>query len=211
VNRALLALSGARERLPRGFALTFDDGPDPTFTPQVLDELARLDVRATFFVVGYRVERHPELVRELEARGHRVGSHSQTHEKAWETGAARLARDYRAGRATLEQALGRRVRLFRPPYGALSYGTSLRIRRAGLSAWRWSLDPEDWMPRRPTEAIVAAADAAADGDVMLLHDSVERLDDDDALDRSATVAAIAGIVERVRARGLELVTLPEPS
>lgn len=207
----LRRLSGARERgawAEPSCALTFDDGPDPVFTPQVLDELARLGAVATFFVVGGKVRRHPELVRRMLAEGHRVGSHSHTHRKPWETPGRLIAADYAAGRSALEEVTGTSVRLFRPPYGWLSVRTAYWIRAHAPNAWIWSVDPDDWRPEATTAGIAETSARLGPGDVMLLHDGVEGPPAEVGQDRSATVAAVARIVEAARDRGLSFVTLP---
>src|SRR3954451_6188313 len=101
-------------------ALTFDDGPHPGFTDRILDVLAELDVRATFFCVGKNAERHPGLLRRLRAEGHAIGSHSYSHPHPQQTAPATLARDYRRGRQVIEDVLSEGVTLFRPPHGHLS-------------------------------------------------------------------------------------------
>ena len=187
-------------------ALTFDDGPDPTFTPRVLDELERLDALATFFLVGERAAAHPALVQRIVAAGHRVGSHSHSH---LEPGARgwRVAVDFVRGRHEVERAAGRRVRLFRPPKGYVSAREQWAMVAARVDPWLWTIDTEDWQPGATSGQVVAAVDALAPGDVVLLHDAICGPLAPEALDRSATVSAIDGIVAVARARGLELVTL----
>jgi|KBSMisStandDraft_5_1062788.scaffolds.fasta_scaffold257856_2 peptidoglycan/xylan/chitin deacetylase (PgdA/CDA1 family) len=207
----LRRVSGARERgrwAGPSCALTFDDGPDPLYTPQVLDELARLGAVATFFVVGAKVQRHPELVRRMLAEGHRVGSHSQTHRTPWDAPGRLIAADYAAGRRALERVTGTSHRLFRPPYGWLSLRTACWIRANAPNAWIWSVDPDDWRPEATTEAIARTSERLGPGDVMLLHDGVEGSASEVGQDRRQTVAAVARIVEAARSRGLSFVTLP---
>jgi peptidoglycan-N-acetylglucosamine deacetylase len=209
--RLLRRLSGARESAAwagASCALTFDDGPDPRHTPQVLDELERLGVVATFFVIGAKAQRHPELVRRMLAEGHHVGSHSQTHRKPWELPGRVVVEDYREGHSALEQVTGSRVRLFRPPYGWLSARSGLWIRANAPSAWIWSVDPDDWRPEATTAGIVRTSASLGPGDVMLLHDGVAGPPSEVGQGRSHTVAALAGIIEGARARGLSFVTLP---
>jgi peptidoglycan/xylan/chitin deacetylase (PgdA/CDA1 family) len=193
-----------------GVALTFDDGPDPVFTPRVLDVLAEEQVRATFFVVGKRVVRHPELVRRIVAEGHAIGSHSFSHVDAGMLSWLQLLRDYRAGRRAVEQAVGRRVRLFRPPQGHYSGQSAIAVRIAGLRPWLWTIDAEDWRPGTTPDELLARARSLAAGDVLLLHDAMELPLAPEAEDRSATVAALLEVIERVRERGLEFVTLTDP-
>lgn len=206
-----LGLTGVSNRLPhgRGIALTFDDGPDEIHTPRLLELLGRGDVRATFFLVGHRVEQHPSLVRQIIAEGHSVGSHSQTHPKPWLTPLGEVWHDYQLGRSTLERVTGRRIALFRPPYGWMNFRSALRIRQHRLQAWSWSLDPEDWRPDATTDGIISVTAAMQAGDVLLLHDGVEGPEAPEALDRTQTLNAVPVIIEQARARKLQPVALAQ--
>jgi peptidoglycan-N-acetylglucosamine deacetylase len=209
-TRVLRICAHATDRLPSGtgeVALTFDDGPDPEWTPQVLDLLAARDVRATFFVVGYRARQYPELVRRIRREGHVLGSHSGTHPDARRLGLRRLHRDYAEGRAALEAAIGEPVALFRPPNGTLDAKGIVVIRRLGLVPRLWTIDPQDWHPDTTTADIVARCAAAGVGDIVLLHDGLERPLAARALDRSATVSALPQVIAAFRERGLGFSTL----
>jgi peptidoglycan-N-acetylglucosamine deacetylase len=212
-TRALRCLAGATDRLPPGtgdVALTFDDGPDPLWTPRVLDLLAALEVPATFFVVGHRARRYPELVRRIRREGHVVGSHSATHPDARRLGMRKLHRDYAEGRAAAESAVGGPVRLFRPPNGTVDLKGATVMRRLGLVPWLWTVDPEDWHPDATAARIVARCAGAGAGDVVLLHDGLERPWSPRALDRSATIDALPRVVAAFRERGLDLGTVVQP-
>ncbi len=199
-----------RDRIdePDAIALTFDDGPDPVHTPLVLDELRRLGAVATFFVVGERAAAHPDLIRRMVAEGHAVGSHSASHPDPWELSVRVLASDYRRGRAMLEAATGEPSRLFRPPKGYWDLRGAVATRAAGLDPWRWTIDTGDWARGADVESIMESVAAVGAGDVVLMHDAIEKPVSSDTLDRSATVASIAPLIERARARGLRPVVLP---
>jgi peptidoglycan-N-acetylglucosamine deacetylase len=194
----------------RAAALTFDDGPDAVFTPRVLDVLAQHRAQATFFVVGKRAARHPELVRRIVAEGHAIGSHSFSHLDAGMLSWLELLRDYRAGRRAVEQVLGSRVRLFRPPKGHYSGRSAIAVRLAGMRPWLWTIDSEDWRPGVTADELLGRTEALAAGDVVLLHDAMELPLAPEAEDRSATVAALPRLIDAVRQRGLECVSLAEP-
>lgn len=209
-TRARRRLAGATDRLPPGagdVALTFDDGPDPVWTPQVLDLLAALQVPATFFVVGHRARRYPELVRRIRREGHVLGSHSATHPDARRLGIRALRRDYAEGRAAAERAVGGVVPLFRPPNGTVDLKGAVVMRRLGLVPWLWTVDPEDWHPDATTARIVARCAGTGAGDVILLHDGLERPLAARALDRSATLEALPPVVAAFRERGLRFSTI----
>ena len=209
-SRALVRSVRARRGLPGAddaVALTFDDGPDPDFAPAFLDELRRLEVVATFFVVGHRARARPDLVRRAVDEGHAVGSHSDTHPEPWTVPLGALTRDYRRGRQAAEGALGRPVRLFRPPKGYLDGSGAAAMLGAGVRPWLWTVDPGDWQPEITAKEIVAGLDGLRGGDVVLFHDAIEGPLAPSALDRSATLAALPAIADLARSRGLRFTTL----
>jgi peptidoglycan/xylan/chitin deacetylase (PgdA/CDA1 family) len=159
VSRALVRSARAREGLPAAggaVALTFDDGPDPEFAPAFLDELRRLRIVATFFVVGHRARARPDLVRRALDEGHAVGSHSDTHPEPWTLPLGALTRDYRRGRQAAEAVVGRRVRLFRPPKGYLD-GTGA-VAMFGAGAIEGPLAPSALDRSATLAALPAVAD-----------------------------------------------------
>ena len=188
------------ERLDAGrpeVALTFDDGPDPDCTPRVLDELEQAGARATFFLVGEQVVAHPELAREVRARGHAVGVHGHRHVEhdQLEDPEADLRRALElVGEATL----------FRPPYGRSSQGTREACGALGLEAVYWSAWGGDWEPV-PAERIAdLVIRDLAPGAIVLLHDSARYAYRPSA---APTAEALPEIIDAVRQRGLTLVPL----
>lgn len=183
----------------RRVALTFDDGPDPQRTPAMLDLLARQGVRATFFVVGARAEAHPELVRRMAAEGHVVGNHSYTH--SWRFPLRSLGRTMEELRRTgevLQRITGLRPRLFRPPFGVTNPTIARAVRRLGLDPVGWSIRSLDTMGQSPERVAARILRRLHPGAVILLHD------------RCAGSERLVGLlVEGLRSRGLEPVTLPE--
>jgi peptidoglycan/xylan/chitin deacetylase (PgdA/CDA1 family) len=210
---ALSVLVTLQSRLPadgRSVALTFDDGPDPTFTPQVLDALRDLDVKATFFVVGKNARQFPGIVRRIVAEGHGLGSHTASHARPRSLGLADLVADYVRGRRQTERAAARKVRLFRPPWGFVGTHENIAMRTASLSPWLWTIDPGDWQPDITADELLLNLQNIDSGDVVLLHDGSESPLAPSARDRSATVKLLPPLVAHARKRGLSFVTLPEP-
>ena len=139
--------------------LTFDDGPDPRFTPLVLDALAELGVTATFYCVGRRALAWPELVRRIAAEGHAVGSHTMTHPDLSTLDPLQAIGNVRDGRRAVEKALGAPVRRFRAPFGRLGAPGKIALAVCRLEHEGWDVDPEDWRPEATPAAI--AGDARA--------------------------------------------------
>jgi cellulose synthase/poly-beta-1,6-N-acetylglucosamine synthase-like glycosyltransferase/peptidoglycan/xylan/chitin deacetylase (PgdA/CDA1 family) len=189
-------------------ALTFDDGPDPRWTPRIAATLRRLNVPATFFVVGSHVVRHPGIVRSLKAQGFELGNHTFTHSDlaslpGWErTLQIGLTENALAG------TVGLRPRLIRPPYSATPEAVTERqnrvldeFARRGYVIALSDLDGRDW--RRPGAEAIARAitPRGASGGIVLLHDG--------GGDRSQTVAALERAVPRLQARGFRFVRVSE--
>lgn len=165
-----LLLHGARHR-PRVY-LTFDDGPHPEHTPALLDTLAALGARATFFVVGERAARFPGLVRRMVAEGHEIGNHSYTHSPPERTGARQLVEEAETTASLLGDIVGQRPVLFRPPHGKLTAAKLLGLWAAGMNVVLWSNDPKDFACSGPQEALEAIGRCPPmNGDIVLLHDT----------------------------------------
>ena len=191
-------------------ALTFDDGPDPTFTPAVLDILRREHAPATFFVIGWNGDVHSRLLRRIEAEGHEIGNHTFTHPNIARISPRQLGLEINATERLFESRLGVRALLFRPPYAEdieperpEQVRPLLQTSGMGYYTIGMQIDPDDW--RRPgTDAIVAATLAGARsgaGHVVLLHDG--------GGDRQQTVEALPRIIEGLRAEGFELVSVSD--
>jgi peptidoglycan/xylan/chitin deacetylase (PgdA/CDA1 family) len=131
---------------PEEFALTFDDGPNPSVTPHLLDVLERAKVRATFFLIGNFVRQCPELVREIAARGHLIGNHTMTHPwLAWQS-ERRIREELSGASAAIEDVLGQSVRYFRAPHGARRPVVLSVVREMGMVPVQWNIICQDWRP-----------------------------------------------------------------
>jgi peptidoglycan/xylan/chitin deacetylase (PgdA/CDA1 family) len=155
----------------RRVSLTFDDGPDPAATPRVLRLLAARNARATFFLIGTRAARHPDLVRAIVDQGHEIGSHTWSHRNGWLLGPSATAREIGDGARILGDITGRVPSLYRPPWGIVSAAALAVARRAGLTIVLWSLQPEGLRPRAADEQLRRCARRLTDGDIVDLHDA----------------------------------------
>jgi peptidoglycan/xylan/chitin deacetylase (PgdA/CDA1 family) len=199
---------------PPAVALTFDDGPDPRWTPGILDALARgpEPARATFFCVGAAAERHPRLVRQAAAAGHEVGTHLWTHGREVVSNDEQFADELRRSRALLEPLAGRPVRHLRFPYGAHGRQRAVRLAPHQVRAVHWTVSGHDSRLADPAAIVARVASALRPGAIVLLHDAIA---DEPYIrppylrTRAATVAAVPGILAAARERGLIPVTVAE--
>ncbi len=152
-------------------ALTFDDGPDPNLTPRLLDALAELDCRATFFVLGNRAEQSPQLIHRIVAEGHDLGHHTYSHPDASRVSARVFLADAWRAKCVLEDLTGRAVSLFRPPFGRLTLRVMAGLWSHGATIVLWSCDPRDYsMHDEKQIERWCAATRLRDGEIVLLHD-----------------------------------------
>lgn len=163
-----LAGLGARDHV----ALTFDDGPDPASTPAFLDELDRLGVRATFFLLGEPAARYGGLTREIADRGHELGLHGWTHRRPWLPYDPRELSGIRHSLEAVEVATGQAPRWYRPPYGILTGGRLAAATVCGLRTVLWSAWGKDWTPQAtPRSVYETLLPGLRGGATLLLHDS----------------------------------------
>lgn len=202
-------------------ALTFDDGPDPVYTPQILDILKKENVKAAFFVIGENGQANPELVKRIVDEGHEIGNHSFTHPNLGEVPSKVVDLELSATQRLIESLTGRSTRLFRAPYfGDAEPRTpdevepTAQAQRLGYISVGLHIDPDDWKlnnddgTRRTADDLVnqtleqvANRTPEERGEIVLLHDG--------GGDRSATVAALPQIIEKLRAQGYELTTVSD--
>jgi peptidoglycan/xylan/chitin deacetylase (PgdA/CDA1 family) len=153
-------------------ALTFDDGPDPAWTPAFLEVLAKWQVRATFFMLGSMAAREPGLAAEVAGAGHEVAVHGWAHRYTVLRGPRAVADDLARATDAVAGATGVQPRLYRPPYGVLSAGALAAARRLGLTPVLWTCWGREWTPgSTPRSVFTTLTRHLAGGATVLLHDS----------------------------------------
>lgn len=182
-------------------ALTFDDGPDPLFTQQVLDQLAAYNARGTFFVLGIQVEQFPEVLRATALAGHEIASHGWAHRVPTHLSADALLAEIKRSEFAIKEAAGAYPVCWRPPCGIFNASNVRVLRERSYSVILWDVDPKDW--ERPGAAVIAerVLSRVRPGSVVLLHDS--------GGDRTQTMAALAKILAGLSKQGYQFVTVSD--
>lgn len=189
-------------------ALTFDDGPDPAYTPQILDILDKNHIKATFFIVGENAELHPELINRMYKEGHEIGSHTFTHPDIATTTPWQTKMELNANQRLFEEITGHSMNLFRPPYVADAEPSTrsellpiLRAQDMGYTMVGELIDPNDWQRPSSNEIVKRVMDQLPNGNVILLHDA--------GGDRSNTVKALPIIINELKKRGYTFTTIAQ--
>ncbi|MDO4979239.1 MAG: polysaccharide deacetylase family protein [Candidatus Saccharibacteria bacterium] len=177
-------------------ALTFDDGPSTVTTARLLDILKEKKVKATFFVVGYMIDHAPDLVKREIAEGHEIGSHTANHLNLSTLGAWDIQQEMKNFKIALKNATGSdKFSVMRPPGGNVNNTVADNV---GAPMILWSVDTKDWRDRNAKTVKSNAVWAASDGGIILMHDLYE-----------TTVDAVPGVIDELRAKGFEFVTVSE--
>jgi len=187
---------------PQQMALTFDDGPNDPHTMRLLDVLATHNAKATFFLIGKYVRQRPKIARAILAAGHEIGNHTDSHPNLVLVSAARLRQELDGCRKSLEDALGTKITLFRPPFGGRRPNVLRTARNMGLSPVMWSVTAYDWSAKSAAkimEKVTREVDSRRkpQGEIILLHDGGHLAF---GTDRRFTVEATRGLLERYSAK-----------
>jgi peptidoglycan-N-acetylglucosamine deacetylase len=200
--RGVFVLSASRES--RKVALTFDDVPDPRFTPQVLDVLKRKHVHATFFVVGTRMLKHPDLLRRIHREGHDIGNHSYSHPDFSRIPLHKVQEQIIRAEQIAEKLVGFKPKLVRPPYGEIRSAQLDWAKQAGYTVVNWDVDSRDWRQLKADEVFRNVTSAVRPGSVILMHAG-----GGDGQSLTGTVEALPRIIDWLRNHHYEPVALTE--
>lgn len=185
-------------------ALTFDDGPDKKYTPQVLDVLRDYQVRATFFLIGNRAEKCPEVVEKIAAEGHVIGNHSWSHPDLRWVSNERLISEIVQTEMMLEQITGLKTALIRPPYGTVDTTSLEEMKRLEYKVINWSVDSVDWRDQNPHQIIQNTLPYITRESIVLFHSA-----GGEGQSMAATVDVLPEIIESIRGLGYTFVTVDE--
>jgi peptidoglycan/xylan/chitin deacetylase (PgdA/CDA1 family) len=211
-----------RTNSPRRLAITFDDGPNPAITPKLLDLLQQHHAHATFFLIGRFVREYQGLVREIAARGHAIGNHTETHPNLFWFGQSQIRIELSRCSDAIQSATRQPPKWFRPPFGMRNPWLAGVARELDLRVVMWTLIPGDWRDDKPSEWLIRRmtpvavrtenklqnpqTHASYTGEILCLHDGFHRRQNGD---RTHTLAALQHWLPRWRDLGLDFVTIDQ--
>ena len=176
-------------------ALTFDDGPEPKVTTQILETLKKYDAKATFFMLGSRVEYYPEIAKKVQASGHELGNHSWNHPDLTKANAKKISNEINNTSAIIEDVTGQKATSFRPPYGAFNDAVS---EQSDLPIVLWDVDTLDWKHRSPNQLLAYVKQGTRDGSIILMHDI-----------HQSTADGLDAVLAYLKDEGYEFVTVSQ--
>lgn len=176
-------------------ALTFDDGPHPKVTPQILKILEEYDAKATFFVVGNKVKNNPKVLQAVADAGHEIGNHTYSHAKLTALSARKIKLQIDSTDAAIKAAIGQNATVFRPPYGAYNKIVTSQLKVPNVL---WTIDTLDWKHHNPKKILALVEKNAKNGSIVLLHDI-----------HQTTADALEPILAWLQKQGYEFVTVSE--
>lgn len=185
----------------KNVALTFDDGPHPRYTPEILALLDKYAIRATFFFIGQNIEYYPETAKAVLRAGHEIGNHTYSHPYYPKTDIATLAEEIQKTDSLLADIGCEDVPLFRPPQGLFGEELPILLRRIDKKAILWNIDTRDWEHKPSMQIVCNVEENLQGGDIILFHDYVSG--------ESTTIPALKKLIPALLERGYRFVTVSE--
>lgn len=189
-------------------ALTFDDGPSPEWTPKVLDELNKANIKATFFLVGYHVQKYPEIARRIVDEGHTIGNHGYAHSVLFYYTPAEIEEEIKYTEQVIRDITGYTTKLFRPPKAWLQNTIKHKIKSMGYAIILWSLNSKDWVNFNHKNIVKYIAKKVRNGDILLFHDSGNVFSREGGV-RTQTVKSVTLLARTLKKKGYEFVSVEE--
>ncbi|MCF6465647.1 polysaccharide deacetylase family protein [Clostridium sp. Cult2] len=185
-------------------ALTFDDGPHPIYTDEILDVLKEYDVKATFFVLGKFAELYPDIIKRQSREGHEIGNHTYSHVDPKKVSKEKLLDEYERTQNIVTNLTNKEPKLFRPPYGSFNSNTLdvMEMNDTIIVLWSAYQDSKDWSNPKVEKIINTTLSNVKNGDIILFHDYVY-------YDKSNTIEALKKILPELKNRGYNFLTISE--
>lgn len=195
--------NGLPESAGKTLLLTFDDGPDPIYTPLLLETLNKHEARALFFPLGKQISAHPQIAERIRVEGHQMGWHAPEHRNMWLMGYFATRQALLQGREFIDRQGG--LPLYRPPYGNVNIFTLILARKYGLDLLLWTVMVQDWRITPPELLLKRLTERMRPGAVICLHDHGEGAAEPGAPEQ--TVAALDLFIPLLREQGYSLMEL----
>lgn len=189
-------------------ALTFDDGPNPIFTPQILDILKEHNVTATFFMVGKHIEKYPDIAKRVYLEGHEIGNHTYAHRDLITASKRTLLAEIHKADKAIKSVIGVKTKLFRPPRGLISAANRKIVTRLGYLIVLWTVSAMDWSGLSPKVMARRVKRYVRNGCIILFHDSGALVRSEGGK-RGNTVEALPLIISDLRRKGYQIVPLSQ--
>jgi len=210
-DQAILTRRGTIYRVKtkkKRVALTFDDGPSKEWTPKVLDELKKVNIKATFFMIGHHVKEYPDVAKRVADEGHTIGNHGYAHSVMLYYTPAEIEEEIKYTEHVIREITGKTTQIFRPPKAWLRKAIKEKIKSMGYDVVLWSLNSKDWVTFNHKYIVKYLSLRIKNGDILLFHDSGNVFSREGG-DRSQTVKTIALLVETMKKKGFEFVSIEE--
>lgn len=185
-------------------ALTFDDGPDQRFTPKILNVLSKYHVNATFFLMGSRVAKYPNVAKRIVKEGNIIGNHTYWHPQLTKSGEHSMKWEIKKTERQIQSVAGRKTKLFRAPYGALNDMLVKKLGDMGYKGIGWSVDTQDWKGLSAKQITHHVVQFVHPGAIILMHSAGHWTQD-----LTGTVRALDQMIPRLKKEGYRFVTIPE--
>jgi len=210
-DQAILTRKGTIYRLKtdqKKIVLTFDDGPSPEWTPKILEELKKANIKALFFMIGHHVQRYPEIARQVAQEGHTIGNHGYAHSVMLYYTPAEIEEEIKYTEHVIREITGQTTKFFRPPKAWLRKSIKEKIKSMGYAIILWSLNSKDWVCFNHKYIVQYLSRNIQNGDILLFHDS-GNISKTEGGDRTQTVESIGLLAATLRKKGYEFVSIEE--
>ncbi|WP_341980725.1 polysaccharide deacetylase family protein [Rossellomorea oryzaecorticis] len=179
-------------------ALTFDDGPHPKVTPEILSTLDEFDAKATFFMLGNQAEYYPSVAQEVAQEGHEIGNHTTSHMNLTNLNKEEIIKEIQTSNQLIKKASGQTPSVFRPPYGAFNEDVKEYIKEKNTPLVLWSVDSLDWQSRNANDVNKKVKEEIVSGSIILLHDI-----------HPSTAEALPKLLESLEREGYQFITISQ--
>ncbi len=210
-DQAILTRRGTIYRVhtkQKKVVLTFDDGPSPQWTPKILEELRKANIKATFFMIGHHVKKYPSIAKRVAEEGHTIGNHGFAHSVILYYNLAEIEEEIKYTEFVIKEITGQTTKYFRPPKAWLKKSIKEKIKSMGYETVLWSLNSKDWVSFNHRTMVNFINRRVCNGDILLFHDSGNILSTEGG-NRSQTVKAIPLLVKSLKEKGFEFVNLED--